>query len=247
MLNNSQANLIGWPPVYQVRQSARAKRPFLQVTRERGLEVVLPIRKRRIDVEKILNDKRAWVERTLHKMFQRLPLLNKDLLEIPQFIECQAISETWEIRYQPRPLAKKLTSSLELMPHKVLILKGKTDDIMLCQRTIKKYLMKEANRVLIPWLKDLGFLTGLSFNRAIIRGQSTLWGSCNAHKTISLNYKLLFFPNRLVKHVLLHELCHTKHLDHSKNFWQLLKHWDEDCHENRLDLKSAERFVPNWL
>jgi hypothetical protein len=43
-------------------------------------------------------------------------------------------------------------------------------------------------------------------------------------KDLRLNLKLLFMPKALVRQVLIHELCHTEHLNHSQKFWALLKH-----------------------
>jgi len=117
----------------------------------------------------------------------------------------------------------------------------------LYQRLLIQWLMKHAHQHLVPWVIELSTLTGLIFNRAIIRGQTTLWGSCNAKKTISLNYKLLFLPKVLAKHILLHELCHLQYLNHSMHFWKLLEKWDPDYKSHKKSLKTAEYYLPRWL
>jgi predicted metal-dependent hydrolase len=167
-------------------------------------------------------------------------------LEKPNTIECQALNETWQICYQFTS-AKRITLQIHHSPEKIVILKGDIDNIPLCLQTLKKWLIKQAHANLIPWLQDLSLQTRLTYHRTTIRGQSTLWGSCNAKKTISLNYKLLFLPKTLAAHVLLHELCHLKYLNHSKHFWQFLKSFDDNFTENKKALKLAEHYLPAWL
>ena len=156
------------------------------------------------------------------------------------------MEEVWRIVCQPSQLTQKIKLTA-VGPERILVLTGNTEDISNCYQTLTKWLVKKAHLHLIPWLESLSNLTKLEFNRVIIRGQSTLWGSCNAKKTISLNYKLLFLPKSLVEHVLLHELCHTQFLDHSSNFWQLFKSFEPNCMENKKVLRTAECHFPAWV
>lgn len=246
-----------WPPAYHIRRSQRAQRIFLQVTPAKGLEIVVPYRlKRLINIEKLLAEKRSWIEKMLARFNTTLQniypneqndiKIDKIVPEKPNIIACPALNETWQISYQPTT-AKGIMLKIHHEPEKILVLKGNTDNIVLCLKTLKKWLMKEAHTRLTPWLQSLSLQTQLSYHRVTIRGQSTLWGSCNAKKTISLNYKLLFLPKTLAQHVLLHELCHLKYLNHSEKFWLFLKSLDDNFTENKKALKLAERYVPTWL
>ncbi len=59
--------------------------------------------------------------------------------------------------------------------------------------------------------------------RISVRGQNTLWGSCGANKHINLNYKLMVFEPKIIDYVIVHEMAHLKHLNHSKSFWKLVE------------------------
>ncbi|HXV97711.1 MAG TPA: M48 family metallopeptidase, partial [Anaerolineae bacterium] len=100
---------------------------------------------------------------------------------------------------------------------------------------------------LVSWLTEMSRIENLPFKRAAIRGQKSRWGSCSSTGTISLNYKLLFLPVSLVRYVLIHELCHTRYLNHSKKFWSLVKQKEPAYKAAQIELRAAWRYVPGWL
>ena len=63
---------------------------------------------------------------------------------------------------------------------------------------------------------------------------------------MSLNQTLLFLPPRLVRYVLLHELCHTLRHDHSPAFWAELRRREPMCEELRREARAAGQYVPAW-
>ncbi|NBS03805.1 MAG: DUF45 domain-containing protein [Verrucomicrobia bacterium] len=60
------------------------------------------------------------------------------------------------------------------------------------------------------------------------RDQTSRWGSCSSSGTLSLNWRLILLPPMLHDHVILHELSHRKHMDHSDRFWNQLAAWDPE-------------------
>lgn len=113
------------------------------------------------------------------------------------------------------------------------------------KKMLKKWLVKKAYKNFLPKLIFLSIKFNLPFKELKIRGQKTIWGSCDNKQTIKLNYKLLFLPEILVEHIMLHELSHTKYMNHGKKFWDLLKKLDSNCNINNKRLKSADNFIPS--
>ena len=70
-----------------------------------------------------------------------------------------------------------------------------------------------------------------------IKNQKTRWGSCSGKRNLGFNYKLLFLPENLRDYIIIHELCHLKEMNHSKNFWNLVSEWVPDYKAIRRQIK----------
>ena len=76
-----------------------------------------------------------------------------------------------------------------------------------------------AGSVLSARFNQLAGTYGFTYNRLFIRNQRTRWGTCSSRNNISLNINLLRLPQELQDYVMLHELVHTRHKNHSRDFW----------------------------
>lgn len=80
--------------------------------------------------------------------------------------------------------------------------------------------------------------TGGSYNRITIRDQKTRWGSCSARGTLSFNWRLMLAPPAILDYVVVHELCHLTHMNHSAAFWQKVESVYPDYRAARKWLKD---------
>lgn len=86
--------------------------------------------------------------------------------------------------------------------------------------------------------KELINLTGLKPNKMRIRDIKYAWGTCSTNKNITLNYKLIKYNEEVIRYVILHELCHIKYMNHSKNFWSLLEKYMPNYKNIKKELKK---------
>lgn len=84
-------------------------------------------------------------------------------------------------------------------------------------------------------------LTGGSYTSVTIRDQKTRWGSCSSRGTLSFNYRLIFAPPAVLDYVVVHELCHLTHMNHSRDFWNLVGSVMPDYKTHRRWLKEHGR------
>ncbi len=80
--------------------------------------------------------------------------------------------------------------------------------------------------------------TGGTYSRISIRGQKTRWGSCSAKGTLSFNWRLMLAPPAVLDYVVVHELCHLSHMDHSDSFWKKVESVYPDYRTARKWLKD---------
>ena len=83
--------------------------------------------------------------------------------------------------------------------------------------------------------------TGGSYSSITVRDQKTRWGSCSSRGTLSFNYRLIFAPPAVLDYVVIHELCHLTHMNHSKDFWNMVSSVMPDYKIHRKWLKERGR------
>ncbi len=81
-------------------------------------------------------------------------------------------------------------------------------------------------------------IMGLTCNRITIRDQKTRWGSCSSKKNLNFNYRLAYMPQEILDYVVVHELAHLRHMDHSREFWACVERYLPDYRERRAWLKE---------
>lgn len=160
---------------------------------------------------------------------------------LPENLILLGIGRQWRVVYLPgrsqRPMAVEAGGDR-------LLVCGDASDPELCRSALGPWLKATAEHYLKGWVVEIAAGSGFVFNRLVVRSQRCRWGSCSSRGTISLNQKLLFIPDELIRYVILHELCHTVHMNHSRAFWSLLERHDADFRRKRERLRRAGRYVP---
>lgn len=223
-----------------IRTSRRARKVRLRVLPPGRVEVVLPPRVAHSRVPEVLEQHAEWLRATLARVRQAYAG-HHSAGTPPTEVVLAALGR----RYTVEALAGEGSRGrCVVAPPDRLQLHYAGGEHW--QPPLRAWLVRTAGEHLVPQLERLARDLGLRFTRAAVRGQKTRWGSCSARGTISLNYCLLFLDPALVRYVLLHELCHLVHLDHSREFWALVERCEPGYRLLEARLRRAGPLVPLW-
>jgi len=232
---------LGDKPGFSVRQSTRAKRLSIKVFPRGRVEVVVPRHARARDIQAFVDEHRDWIEKSRQSFAKVLP---PEPFVLPNHIALPAIGQQFRIRYERRSGAQSVRFRCS---SNVVVLTGRTGDNKLCVTALKRWLASLAKSEFRPRLEALAALTQSPFKNMHVRGQRTCWGSHSSSGTISINYCLLFLQPELLRYLMIHELSHAQHMNHSRRFWQRVGRFEPDY--KRLDKALGESWkqIPAWL
>lgn len=225
---------IEWPPEYRVRRNKQAKHVVIRPTNKRTLVITIPHRFAEKHVPKIIDESREWIL----NQFQRMPT---PCFEIPKSIRLRR-EEVWYVKQIDVGSRPRLYENLS----NEIVLLGKKD-VSQQLHLLRAWVLKKAKSYLQKQIELISRETRLDFQKLSVRMKRTQWGSCSERKEISLNAKLIFLPECLINHIIIHELAHTVHHNHSKKFWQLVACHDACWEKHRAELKQADCHMPAWL
>ena len=190
---------------YQLIRSKR-KTLSLQINNNAELIVRAPNRLSIIKIEQFIDEKLNWIEKKSKSISLIKPLK-------PNYIE----GEKFLYLGSEYPLsvniihAKGLSFDGEIFR---LNSGGKDEFLSWYKVSFKK--------IALPRIEYYANNYQLSYNQVRLKTQKTLWGSYSSVNNINLNYLLIGAPISVIDYVIVHELCHSVHKNHSKNFWQLV-------------------------
>ncbi len=211
------------------------------------LVVVVPRRFDQRHIPAIVESKAAWIERARGRVEARRAAAAAALAgepSLPESISLPALGEAWSVEYRAgssdRAVAREGAGGR-------LVVTAPAGDEEAARRALVNWLKRRAAEALPERLEVLGRHHGLRFAAVSVRNQRSRWGSCSPRGNISLNLRLLFLEPEVVDYVLLHELCHTRELNHGPRFWALLRSLDRDWAVHRRRAREVWRTLPGWV
>lgn len=122
------------------------------------------------------------------------------------------------------------------------ISKKDIDEIVLKKVKLKEekedlYTKEEFVQIVQNTVRNMSNLTGLYPQKCTIKNIKYAWGSCSSKRNISLNSNLIKYSKQAIQYVVLHELCHIKYMNHSKDFWNLVEKYMPNYKEVKKEFK----------
>ena len=224
---------------FSVRESARARRLTVRVYPGGRVEVTVPQGTRPDVVAGFVARHREWIDRKV-AVFANRPDPAREPL--PERVSLQATGCDWQVTYLPG-------SRTRVQPRGGGELEVRCDPERQAdtRRALRDWLVEEARSAFEPWVAEVARDGGFTYERIQLRRQRTRWGSCSRSGTISLNVSLLFQPPEVVRYLFVHELCHTRHMNHSPRYWRLVAEHEPEYERLDRALTRGWQHVPAWV
>jgi predicted metal-dependent hydrolase len=234
MASNINNNEVNKPFDYSLRVSRKARHAKLQIKPYGGLEVVIPVRFPKKAVPELVIKHARWIEKQLAKQEKRITES-----ALPSEIYLTINSSRIDV------VSESDNRQKNLYRQHYLVLTNQ--DYQQNVKQLRQWIRKQAWQLLPPMLEQLSHDTGLDYKKISIRSQKTRWGSCSSSGTISLNDQLLFVDQASAEYLMIHELCHRRHMNHSAKFWQLVEYHCPNYRQHEAALTRAKSQIPEWI
>jgi hypothetical protein len=222
----------------QIRESARARRLSVRVFRGGRVEVVVPRRTSARVVESFLAQHRQWIDAKREIAQRHAP---PPTPFPPSHVQFALTGAAWRLHLSGGAGPIRLRASATL-----LSIAGAPAPEAL-RASLRRWLLVAAREALTPLVAPVAHQMGVTFTAVHVRRQRTRWGSCSTRGVISLNACLVFQPPEVVRYLLVHELAHTLHMNHSARFWATVERFEPNWRTLDRKLLDGWRHVPAWV
>jgi predicted metal-dependent hydrolase len=220
---------------FAVRVSPRARRLTARVHVGGRVEIVVPVGVNAHAVRDFVQRFTPWIDRKVAVMRGSAAFTES----VPRHISFTLTGEAFNVEWQ-RGAARGLEQHADrLTVHAA--------DESQARNQLQTWLKLAARERLAPRLLRLAEELKYAVARVAIRCQRTRWGSCSTRGTVSLNCSLVFLRPEVVRYLFVHELAHTKHMNHSPSFWHLVAKLEPDYRSLDRELLAGWRTVPSWI
>ncbi len=224
---------------YTVRESERSKKLTMHVT-PGNVEVVVPKNTTEDLIEKFVQRKRYWLFEKVTQVDEAARKRNN--------VQPMAFTTGAKIPYRGRMMklhvSKRKVTGVHVKYsngfHVTVPSEMKETDSPVRQHLeswMKKRLEMDCKSFVDQYSKKLD----VSPKTVKVKEQKHLWGSCSKDGTVNINWHLVFAPKQILEYVVVHELCHLKYRNHSKQFWHLLGSVFPDWEKCKVWLENNEQ------
>lgn len=233
---------------YQVRVHPRARHVRLRMDPRAGLVVTVPARFDRRRIPALLAERADWIAQARQRQSAARDGQDPDVLGLrPRRVALAALDRAWAVAYEPAPQHRL---GFREEPERLLLRLPALDAETLDERVagrLRRWLMERARCHLGARVAALAAEHGFVYRHVQIRNQRSRWGSCSSRGDLSLNARLMFCSPAACDYVLLHELVHTIHPDHSPAFWGRVAELMPDYRRQQDRLKDVWLRLPDWI
>lgn len=228
---------------YTIRESKRAKRINIRVDAKTGIEVIYPVGVRQPTAKELLTSNQAWLLQSIDKVQARAEAqFTREYTHgaiFPYLGEDYALNIIRKT-HGTRITVKLRESTLDVSIPPAIKPREKVEEI---KSAIERFYRKQAKDYLSQRTQEIADELGFQFERITIKNQKTRWGSCSTGRNLNFNLRLMMTPPDAIDYIIIHELCHLVHMNHSKAFWNLVAKYNPTYKVWRKWFKQNSQFL----
>lgn len=223
----SGKNVIKCKVVYSKRKTAA-----IHITPDAGVELRVPLGTSDINVAKMLESKSAWVLSKLMVIESQVKRRNETKYENGSVF--YLLGEKYHLRiFESKGKVEIVLNGDELQVHA----KDPIDQNKI-KALIDHWYLKMAQQVFEKRVEGYQHFFEVKPSKVIAKYQKSRYGSCNVKRELRFNYNCVQLPLDIVDYLVVHEMSHMVHMNHSKAFWDLVCSIIPDAREKRKKLKE---------
>ena len=230
VLRHDEISVDGVTLPYALRLSPRRATLCVQVLAGGAVRVMAPMRARRSDIHTFLAHHWAWIagkRRALVNSAQQ-----KSVAHLGDGSQLPLLGDILVLRQH---LGEKIRPSAIRLGQNLVVSAPTSGQV---SALVVGWYRQAAREHVSGRVLHFAPLVGRAPRRLSIRGQKTRWGSCSARGTITINWRLMQASAEVLDYVVVHELCHLLHANHSQRFWREVERVVPEYPRLRLELKS---------
>lgn len=206
------------------RSSSRVKNVKISLSSQGEVVVTTPLRFPKSKIPFYIEKAREWIFLQKQKVKEKPALLtSKKVVYFGTSYDVQVI--------------KKMDGSVRLLDTVIQVAPTQLTATAVLS-LLSKWLQARSGEYILKRVQELSLHMSLPFHGVALKQQKTRWGSCSSTKHLNFNWKLIHAPVEVIDYVIIHELAHTKHMNHGRQFWDLVATFDPDHTHHRRWLQK---------
>lgn len=188
-------------------------------------------------IEEIVYKKSNWIKKSLEKYNKK----NNELKKYQEGEIYKILGKEYilKINYEETNQIKVDITDCNIIINLPFTYKMEPNLSNKIEKIINKMYMQIIQKQLDYTMKKVTNMVGLAPKKYRVRDMKSAWGSCSSTKNISIALKLIEYSPKAFEYVVLHEVCHLKHMNHSKQFWQMVEGYMPDYKKYKKELNSS--------
>jgi predicted metal-dependent hydrolase len=202
------------------RHSSRARHLNISVKPFIGVRVSVPVGMSYLSAERLVNDKKAWL---FHHLIRMKEFEDQQTLFDENSGYCTKHHQLILRKGDSKKISVRISKEKINVVYPTELNSNSKEVQNAIRKGIERALKIEAKQYLPAKTDVLAAKFGFKYNKLTLKNIKSRWGSCSRKNNINLSIHLMRLPEHLIEYVILHELVHIVHLNHSAKFWKLLE------------------------